>query len=236
MSNLEDLPNEVILKAMTYLKVKEIVMCHQVSKRIGGISHDESLWKKINLSSVPYSNNSVPAEFLQLVLNNGCKYLSLNKSTVVGNLHLEKPSQLRYLDMTSLTATDEVKERFLESCHSLEKISLMSMNLSNQMLFSIFHQNGKTLQVLKLSGCSGVNTESFPCCVNLVELNLGMINENISANQLTDYLSSKLEKLSLRDMKSVRDKHIKKLVTKCRKLRILDLGGTSISDKSITHQ
>ena len=35
-------------------------------------------------------------------------------------------------------------------------------------------------------------------------------------------------------MKSVRDKHIKKLVTKCKKLRIIDLGGTSISDKSIT--
>ena len=102
------------------------------------------------------------------------------------------------------------------------------------MVNSIFNQNGKTLQILNLSGCSGVNTESFPCCVNLVELNLGMINENISANQLTDYLSSKLEKLSLRDMKSVRDKHIKKLVTKCKKLRMLDLGGTSISDESIS--
>ena len=96
MSNLEDLPNEVILKAMTYLKVKEIVMCHQVSKRIGGISHDESLWKKINLHHCDF----VPSELLQLVLNNGCKYLSLNHSTMVGTLRLENSSQLRYLDMT----------------------------------------------------------------------------------------------------------------------------------------
>ena len=234
MSNLEDLPNEVILKAMTYLKVKEIVMCHQVSKRIGGISHDESLWKKINLSSVPCSNNSVPAEFLQLVLNNGCKYLSLNKSTVVGNLHLEKPSQLRYLDMTSLTATDEVKERFLESCHSLEKISLMSMNLSNQMLFSIFHRNGKTLQVLNLSRCNGVSVELIQLCINLVELNLGEINQNISVDHLTENVSTKIEKLSLQFLKSIKNRHIEKLVTRCKKLRILHLRRTSISDESIT--
>ena len=147
---------------------------------------------------------------------------------------MNKASKLRYLDMTSFTATDKFKERFLASCHSLEKVSLLNTPLNKKMVNFIFNQNGKTLQVLNLSGCSGVNTESFPCCVNLVELNLGMINEKISANQLTDYLSTKLEKLSLRDMKSVRDKHIKKLVTKCKKLRILDLGGTSISDDSIS--
>ena len=230
MSEFYDFPNEIIVKVLTYLKVEEIARCHRVSKRINAICHDVTLWKKINIINI----DLVPAKLLQLVLNNGCEYLSLNWSTVEGNLVMNKASKLRYLDMTSFTATDEFKEQFLASCHSLENVSLMNTPLTKKMVNFIFNQNGKTLQVLKLSGCSGVNTESFPCCVNLVELNLGMINENISANQLTDYLSSKLEKLSLRDMKSVRDKHIKKLVTKCRKLRILDLGSTSISDKSIT--
>ena len=123
MSNLDDLPNEVILKVLTYLKVEELVRCHQVSKGIKTISHDESLWKKINL----HRCNFIPAELLQLVLNNGCQYLSLNESTVVGNLHLEDFSQLRYLDMTYLKATDEVKDRSLASCDSLEKLSLMKM-------------------------------------------------------------------------------------------------------------
>ena len=40
--------------------------------------------------------------------------------------------------------------------------------------------------------------------------------------------------MSLQDIKSVRDEHIKKLVTRCKNLRILDLKGTSISDESIT--
>ena len=66
MSEFNHLPNEVILKVLTYLKVEEIVRCNQVSKRIRDIGHDESLWKKINLYRA-----DVPAELLQLVLNNG---------------------------------------------------------------------------------------------------------------------------------------------------------------------
>ena len=228
MSEFNNFPTEIIVKVLTYLKVEEIARCHPVSKRINEIC--QSLWKKINIHNI----DRVPAKLLQLVLNNGCEYLSLNSSTVEGNLVMNKASKLRYLDLTSFTATDKFKERFLASCHSLEKVSLLNTPLNKKMMSFIFNQNGKTLQVLNLSGCSGVNTESFPCCVNLVELNLGRIDENISANQLTDYLSSKLEKLSLRDIKSVRDKHIKKLVTRCKKLRVLDLGGTSISDESIT--
>ena len=230
MSNLDDLPNEVILKVLTYLKVEELVRCHQVSKRIKTISHDESLWKKINL----YLCNFIPAELLQLVLNNGCQYLSLKMSTVVGNLHLENSSKLRYLDMTNLTATDEVKERSLASCHSLEKISLMMMTLSNRMLFSIFHQNGKTLKVLNLSRCRGVSVELIEHCINLVELNLEGINQNISVDHLTENVSTKVEKLSLQFLKSFKDRHIKKLVTRCKKLRVLHLRGTSICDESIT--
>ena len=229
MSEFNHLPNEVILKVLTYLRVEEIVRCNQVSKRIRDIGHDESLWKKINLYRA-----DVPAELLQLVLNNGCQYLSLKMSTVVGNLHLENSSKLRYLDMTDLTATDEVKERSLASCDSLEKLSLMKMTLSNQMLFSIFYQNGKTLQVLNLSRCRGVGLELIEHCINLVELNLGEINQDISFDHLTENVSTKVEKLSLQLLKSIKDRHIKKLVTRCKKLRVLHLRGTSIFDESIT--
>lgn len=230
MSEFEDFPNEILVKVLTYLKVDEIVRCHLLSRRIRALCHHVSLWKKINIHNM----DDVPAKLLQDVLSNGCQYLSLNCSTVEGNLVMNKSCQLRYLDMTTSEANNKSKERLLASCHSLEKISLMNTPLNKKMMNSIFNQNGKTLQILNLSGCSGINMESFPCCVNLVELNLGRIDENISANQLTDFLSSKLEKLSLRDVKSIRDKHIKKLVTRCKKLRILDLGGTSIGDESIT--
>ena len=52
MSNLQldDLPAEIILKVLSYLESKVIFLCGQVSKRIRAISHDESLWEKINLA------------------------------------------------------------------------------------------------------------------------------------------------------------------------------------------
>ena len=50
--------------------------------------------------------DDVPAKLLQDVLSDGCQYLSLNCSTVEGNLVMNKSCQLRYLDMTTIEATN----------------------------------------------------------------------------------------------------------------------------------
>ena len=46
---LEDLPNELILKVLCFLETIDLICCSQLSKRIRAISHDESLWQKMNL-------------------------------------------------------------------------------------------------------------------------------------------------------------------------------------------
>ena len=70
-SQFEDLPDEVILKILGYLEGnKGLIYCGHLSSRIRTISQDETLWQKINLS-----RQNIPTGFLQLVLNNGCKYL-----------------------------------------------------------------------------------------------------------------------------------------------------------------
>ena len=74
---LETLPNEILLKVFSYLEIEGIVQCSQVSKRIRAISCEEILWHKINLYK-----NLVTINFLSMILNRGCKYLSLNKATV----------------------------------------------------------------------------------------------------------------------------------------------------------
>ena len=56
----EDLPDEDILKIFSFLDIKDILKCSQVSKRLWAISKDESLWLKLNLFQ-----RSVPAEFIQ---------------------------------------------------------------------------------------------------------------------------------------------------------------------------
>ena len=64
---LEDLPDEVILKICSFMDIREILKCGQVSKRIRAISKDESLWLKLNFS-VGY----VPYAFLEKAVENGC--------------------------------------------------------------------------------------------------------------------------------------------------------------------
>ena len=69
---LNDLPNEVILKLFSFMDIKELLLCGQVSKRFRAIANDESLWLKLNLCG-----RKVPYEFIEKAAENGCKYLSL---------------------------------------------------------------------------------------------------------------------------------------------------------------
>ena len=46
---LEYFPDEILLKVLSYLDVKDLIPCGQVSDRIRAISHDEILWQRINL-------------------------------------------------------------------------------------------------------------------------------------------------------------------------------------------
>ena len=44
MLNIQDLPNELVLKILAYSETKDIINCGQVSKRIRKISRDGTLW------------------------------------------------------------------------------------------------------------------------------------------------------------------------------------------------
>ena len=77
----EVLPDEILLKIFQYLNINEIIYCAQMSKRTRKISHDESLWQKINLYQ-----RKVKVEFVEQILSNGCKYLCLNCAELLGDI------------------------------------------------------------------------------------------------------------------------------------------------------
>ena len=74
---LEDLPDEIIVKIFSHVDIKEILRLGQVSRRIRAISSDDSLWLQLNLKG------HVPYELLEKAVENGCRYLSL----AFGSLH-----------------------------------------------------------------------------------------------------------------------------------------------------
>ena len=255
----EVLPNEVVDEVFSYLKIKDLLRCGQVSKRFRAISSDESVWpKKFNLCF-----KKVAVGFLQKLLESGCQYLSLSEAILKGTLNLKKTSRLKYLSLSGfvLERNKENPEKMLESNCSLEKLSLSKFHLSSKLINIISLQNGKTLRVLDLSRCTfctnekncthfclghsgqwtSITRQSFKHilenCTELKELSLNSTKLcETSVDNLVSNLTSKIEKLDLCDIPCVGDKHVKTLVTRCKKLTELNLGGeTSITRQSLKY-
>ena len=264
------LPNEIIFHIFSYLKIVELLKCGQVSKRFRAISID--VWpKKINLG-----HQKVPVKFLQKLLERECKYLSLSESILEGTLNLPKASKLdsegKYLSFSArnLPKASKLKylnlscvglkcnqfqnlEKLLESCYSLQKLSLSKCHVSYDLINSICYQNGKSLQVLDLSRCticpnerldSHLSLDCMNCkyaipiweiveyCTELKELSLHKTNlTKKSISTLVSGLTSKIEKLDLFDMSYLKDEHVKTLVTRCNKIIELNVGGTTSMTK-----
>jgi hypothetical protein len=166
--NFQDLPEELILKVLSYSEPKDLIASGQVSKRFRKISHDNSLWQRVNLSK-----KIVKTEFLEMILDKGCKSLNLSESIFVGGLSLHQKSQLRDLDLSGLEENIEVPEEILASCSSLEKL-VIGNELTPEMAASIC-LNGKTLQLLDLSGAIGDHSsylQIIKCCQELKEVDL----------------------------------------------------------------
>ena len=47
-SPLENLPDELILNILGYVKIQDLINCGQTSKRIRSITHDETLWQRVD--------------------------------------------------------------------------------------------------------------------------------------------------------------------------------------------
>ena len=239
---LEYLPDEVILQMLCYLSMKELLNCGQVSKRIRAISHDETLWQKVNLH-----RQRVPTDYLETILNNGCKHLTLKQANLVGNLCIRKPSQLKYLDLDDCDYNNvKVIEELLASCYSLEKLSLSELTLTSKIVKSMCYQNGQTLQIINLCNCDGLNLESMKHivdnCRELREIDFSanygkntyesMIPED-AFDYLANNLTPKIEKLNLFSQWNLEDKHVKALVSRCNKITELNLYGTLVSKDAL---
>jgi F-box and leucine-rich repeat protein 1 (S-phase kinase-associated protein 2) len=248
---LETLPNEVIIHVFRFLEIVDLLKCEQVSKRFKDLSNNEYLWpKKFNLCF-----KKVPSRFLQKLLENGCKYLSLSCTILEGTLNLPKVSRLKYLNLYAfeMKSNRENSEKILEASSFLEKLSLSETHISSKLISIFSLQNGKTLKVLDLSQstfCRNENNcintslgrmDNSSCisdlpikqivenCTELKELNLSStwLCET-SVDILVSNLTSKIEKLDLFDIHCLRDQHIKTLVIRCNNITELNFGGRTL--------
>ena len=265
-SEIEELPNEILLKILTYLDVINILKSGQVCKRIREITRNTALWQKTILFK-----KIVSFEFVKFVLDSGCKYLSLRYSKLKkGDLQLTKNYQLNHLDLTECEYEDEedldlddvidVKIRkLLTSCNSLQKLALPNIDTNKydpdatlNIFKEVFIKNGKTLQVLHMGyqiWTSRLRSEMALLIVkSLKELReIQLLLPNDASTGVVDFLVNNLtptiEKFCLEDSRldsrrfeggGFEDKHLQVLLSRCNKIKELDLSRTSITGKSFS--
>ena len=217
----------------------------------------------LNLPKVPKLDRAskvlCASKYLSLALNympEDSQSLGLSESILEDTLNMRKASKLKYLNLSGFGIKCnqlQNSEELLESCYSLQKLSLSKCHLSYKLIDSISLQNGKTLKVLDLSRCT-LCTKRYKCmtsvickdtisiwqivkqCTELKELSLhrtDLTEKSIVA--LVSNLTSKIEKLDLFDMDYLNDDHVKTLVTRCNKITELNLGGkTSLTKQSLS--
>ena len=184
-----------------------------------------------------------------MVINNGCKYLQINTDFIEGDLKLNQESSLIYLkfgsymSMNSLN-TEEISEKILASCYSLQKLSFVSCPLTIDAVKSICYQNGKTLQVLELTNIGSIasyyegSNDEFTClklilencqCLKEVKFDKSIASEK-NAYYLVKNITATIEVFSI---SSINDKQLKILVKRCKKIKTLKSASTDITGKSL---
>lgn len=241
-TTLKDLPNEIITKVLSYLEIRDLVFFGHISTRTRAVSRQKVLWQKLTID-----NKTLATEFLKFILRNDCMFLKLTNVQIKGSLQLRKLPILKNLSLNRCAIKHNVLEEFLGSCHSLTKLKLRGIHVSNvntKNLKKFVLQNRKTLQTLDLRTSKTLDLESIQFIINnckeITVLNLqryrndeDVLSEE-SINYLANNLTENVEKLSLGYQRFVKDEHIMKLIPRCKRLKELNLNGTSISPNSLT--
>ena len=242
---LDDLPNEVILRLFGFLNIKELLLCGQVSIRLRAIANDESLWLKLNLSGT-----EIPYDFIEKAAGNGCQYLSLTYDTLHMTGQSESPFKLKYLNLSEGLAHSSGLTKLLQNCSSLQKLSVAGLPLASDDIKHIC-QNGQTLQVLDIGGCNiefqnrtKLLQDLFTNCAHLTELNISadydkqimcdthyFLDPHIQV--LVDKLTPTILKVNLAFQGSLTDEHVKTLVKRCNRITHLDLAYTQTTNDSV---
>ena len=253
-ATLEDLPEEIILKILSSVNIRDLFQCMAVNKKIREIANDQTLWNIMHLNGNDFENDFLPAELLPQILERGCQYLSLyNCGIKAGKVKFAKNFQLKYLSLHP--ASDEaddisfnVMPDLAASCHNLEKLCVKRLDhfypeisQIDLKFFKCIIQNSDTLKVLDVSetqlSLASVQ-RIFLLCQHLIELNISAdhcmpYNPARLCTDSVDFLCNKLtttiEKLDISCQTNFGNDQFKTLIKRCNRITELSFSGTGVT-------
>jgi len=253
---LDQLPDEVILKIVGFLDLKKLLLFGQVSKRLQAITNDESLWLKLN-----FYNRKVPYGFIEKAAGNGCQYLSLHNCHILNFTGKSESSfNLKYLNVYNAR---QGVQKLVQNCTSLQKLSITNLHANlelDSLDIQYICQNGQTLKVLDLQGCNIAGRIAVPFAIAIEPLNRTKLLQDLFANcthltelnishmslldpqhiwALVDNLTPTILKLAVGGRLpgghkcNLIDEHVKKLINRCNNITHLELSYTLITNDSV---
>ena len=186
---LEDLPDEMLEKVLSYLKIGDLIQSGHVSKRLRNIWNIESLWQSVELVGILArlptgeltTSYKVQTDFITFLLDKGCQYLNLQDVELTGSLELDKSSKLKRLNLEACVAKRQVFEEILYSCEgNLQQLSLSfarpEPDFDYHYIRRVILRNSKTLQKINIGKLEWLENTSklnfFSHCHELTEVRI----------------------------------------------------------------
>ncbi|XP_040915635.1 S-phase kinase-associated protein 2 [Toxotes jaculatrix] len=222
------LPDELLLKILFYLPLRDLLRMSIVCKRWHRLVFDESLWHSVDLEGLTHMGAA-----LQQVLKTRVQRLRCPRS-FVEELHFTGtgPLQIVQMDLSSSIIPTSALESIICRCRLLEYLSLEGLQLSDAIINSLA-KNPNLLQ-LNLSGCSGFSApavaDMLGSCTSIEQLNISWCQFSSNhVKSVVNNLSSGVTHLNLsgyRESMTLDD--VKALVVRCPQIITLDLSDSTL--------
>ncbi|KAJ8705043.1 hypothetical protein PYW08_012363 [Mythimna loreyi] len=217
------LSDEMILSVFRWLPKRTLAHCMMVCKRWHRVACDETLWQRLDLG-----NKTLSKDAIGRILARKPVIVRL-ASSEIGEWHpptLPEASRIHYLDLSMSTVDVSTLNNLLQSCPSLKKLSLESVQLEDSSCELI----GKcsNLETLNLTMALGVTAEGLKSvlegCNSLLSLNISWCSLSEAALEvLVTTAPQRLQRLNIGGARIMTDDIIERLVCRCPRLLELDI-------------
>ncbi|XP_061656801.1 S-phase kinase-associated protein 2 [Syngnathoides biaculeatus] len=223
----DHLPDELILRILFYLPLRDLLRTSVICRRWHRLAFDESLWNSVDLEGV---TNMGPA--LHQVLKTGVRRLRCPRG-FINDLQITATCTLKIaeIDLSSSIVTTPTLERIFCQCNLLECASLEGLQLSDNIVNGL--AQNLQLRQLNLSGCFNFSADSLAhmlqSCCRIEQLNISWCHFNgHHVKSIVSNVSSTVTHLNLsgyRDGLILDD--VKVLVKRCPGILTLDLSDST---------
>ncbi|KAM5236427.1 F-box and leucine-rich repeat protein 13 [Ctenodactylus gundi] len=234
------LPHRAILQIFSYLSLRDVLVCGQVSHSWMSITQTNSLWNEIDFSSV---KNLIPDKYIVSTLQrwrlnvlrlnfHGC---SLRGKPLRSVSHCKNLQELNVSDCPTLT--DESMKHISEGCPGILCLNLSNTTITNRTM-RLLPRHFHNLQNLSLAYCRKFTDKGLQYlnlgngCHKLIYLDLSGCTQ-ISVQGFRNIANSctGIMHLTINDMPTLTDNCVKALVEKCQRIiSVVFIGSPHISD------